>query len=202
MSNAVLEASDRSLCLIPGLPDEVVVGHIWPLLAADLYILHECTPLQQIRTIVYAFYGLRSQSRSWRRLIDSSLEGLVLKSTFHFAKMHCGFGEEWEAFLLRKFYGFADLLSQQWWLQSPLDPTLFENIIDFSHQELERVVLILRKARRSTRHCLFEFHDEIQAVWVPPVAHCSLELLRPRIGAFRAYLGFCACALQLQSPYT
>lgn len=201
MKRAPGGASGRSRCLILGLVDEVVVGHIWPLLAASLYALDECTPLQEIRTIVYAFYGLRSQSRSWRRLIDSSLEALVLKSTFHFAKMHCSFSEEWEAYFLRKFYCFADLLCQQWWLPSLPDPPLLTNIIDFSHYELERLVLMLRKARRSTQQCLFEFRDEIQIVWVPPKAQCSPQLLLPRIGVFRAYSGFWARGPHLQGPY-
>lgn len=184
--NLALEDATVSI-LIEGLPDALVESLVWPLLALELYTIDEFTPLSKIRELVFAVYGLRAQSRRWRFIVDSSLEGFVLKSTFFFAKTYCGEAEVWELYFRKTFLSIADLLSQHWALVIAPDPALLAGPAQLTYVQLEQLVLVLRRARRSWRNHL---KDAVQEVFVPPPAHCSPEFLIPRVGYLKGNRGF------------
>jgi hypothetical protein len=79
--------------LIPGLLDEVILSVVWPKMAACLYFLNVSTPEVEVRNIVQCIMRLCVQSQQWKQTIDSSIEGMAIRTTFHFAKLFSGADE-------------------------------------------------------------------------------------------------------------
>jgi hypothetical protein len=174
--------------LIPGLPDEVVLSVLWPKMVAPLYFLNGSTPKAEVCDIVQRIMRLRLQSQRWKRAIDSSLEGMAVRTTLHFAKLFSSADESWSHYFQRQFRSTASLLSGTWVVQDYGDLNLSRHVDWLSGDRLQDLVVRLRKAKRTSKANLCELLWYY--IYNPPARTCSFEYLKPLLGDRRAYLGF------------
>jgi len=64
--------------LLPGLPDEVVLQHIWPRLRKDFEHVHD-VPLETLNTIMVNICQLAGASKKWRSLVTNSASWAAIR---------------------------------------------------------------------------------------------------------------------------
>jgi hypothetical protein len=156
--------------------------------SSALYFLNGSTPESEVRDIVKRNMRLRAQSLRWKWTIDSSIEGMVVCTTFHFAKLFSGTDESWSQYFQRQFRLTAKLLSGTWVMRDVGDYRFLGPVDSLSRDELQSLVVLLRKAKRALSSNLCELLWYYK--YTPPPRACSFEYLKPMLGEDRAYLGF------------
>jgi hypothetical protein len=174
--------------LIPGLEDDIVVSMVWPKIATQLYFLDGATSEEEVQVLVQCIMSLQAQSLRWKFTIDSSLEGLAVRTTYEFAKVYSGTEETWIHYFRWQFRSMAFLLSRTWVLSELRDYNLLGNVEELSANQFQSLVLVLRKVKRTASGNLYELLW--YTIYKPPVRACSLAFLTPLLGKPRAYSGF------------
>jgi hypothetical protein len=98
--------------LLPGLEDDIVVSMVWPKIAAQLYFVDGAASEGEVQVLVQCIMSLHAQSLRWKFTIDSSMEGLVVRTTFEFAKIYSSPDETWVHYFKQQFRSMASLLSR------------------------------------------------------------------------------------------
>jgi hypothetical protein len=67
--------------LVPLLADEVVVSKIWLRVAVGVHAILRLSSCHNVQKVVRAVLSLRQMSSRWCHVVDSSLEGMVVRTT-------------------------------------------------------------------------------------------------------------------------
>lgn len=97
------------------------------------------------------------QSKSWKSIVDSSVEGIAVRVTCNFAKKFSGPNETRVHYFMRQFKPIAAILSDTWTVWEPRDLDLLGNIDDLSSNQLQSLVVHLRRAKCAVKENLCEF---------------------------------------------
>jgi hypothetical protein len=174
--------------LLPGIRDDVLVSMIWPKIAGRLYLISSTTSEGEVYELVQCIMSLRVQSQRWKSTIDSSIEGLAVRATCNFAKYFNGPTETRVHYFRRQFKPIAALLSGTWILHEPHDLELLGNVEDLTNDQLQPLVMYLRKGKRVAKGNLCELLWYY--VYNPPLPACSMDFLTPLFGTKQAFYGF------------
>lgn len=82
--------------------------------------------------LVQCIMGLRLQSKSWKSIVDKSVEGVAVRATCNFAKKFSGPNETRVHYFIRQFKPIAAILSDTWIVREPRNLDLLGNIEDLS----------------------------------------------------------------------
>ena len=174
--------------LLPGIPDDVVLSLVWPKIAFRLYVMSTATPEGEVFQLVQCVMSLRCQSLYWKSIVDSSVEGVAVRATCNFAKYFSGPNETKVQYFRRQFKPIAAILSGSWIMREPRDLDLLRNVEDLSGDQLQSLVVHLRRAKRARSENLCELGWYY--VYNPPLQACTLEFLTARLGLKQALDGF------------
>ena len=185
---ATRRAAFGSDTLLPGIGDEVVLFMVWPKIVGRLYVMTAATSEEDVLSLVQSVMGLRCQSLYWKSVVDSSLEGVAVRATCQFARILSGPNETPTNYFRRQFRPIAEVLSETWIVREPRDLELLGNVEDLSSDQVQSLVLHLRRAKRAAKQNLCELGWYY--VFNPPLSACSVDFLTPLVGVKQALDGF------------